>query len=76
MTIEAIKATKILNENGIYPTILDLRTISPLDKSSIIESVKKTGICIILDHSHSSFGLASEISSLVNESMFELKNRP
>ena len=48
MTIEAIKAAKILNENNIYPSILDLRSISPLIKMQYLNS-KKTGICVILD---------------------------
>ena len=37
-TDEAIKAAKILNENNIYPSILDLRSISPLDKNAILET--------------------------------------
>lgn len=76
MTIEAIKAAKILNENNIFPSILDLRSISPLDKNAILQTVEKTGICVILDHSHISFGLASEISSIVNESLFGLLKKP
>ena len=76
MTIEAIKTTKILNENNIYPTILDLRTITPIDKNAIIKAVETTGKCVILDNSHSTFGLASEISSIVNENLFSKLQRP
>ena len=75
MTIEAIKTTKILNKNNIYPTILDLRTIAPIDKNAIIKAVEATGKCVILDNSHSTFGLASEISSIVNENLFSKLQR-
>ena len=42
MTTEAIIAGKILQKNNIYPEIIDLRSVKPLDLKKIEKSVKKT----------------------------------
>ena len=76
MTIEAVKASKLLKKNKIYASILDLRTINPIDKKLVIKSVAITRACVILDHSHSNFGLASELSSIINEELFGKLNFP
>ncbi len=47
--------------------VIDLRTISPLDTKTILESVKKTGRVVIAQEAPRSFGAASEISALINE---------
>ncbi len=47
--------------------IIDLRTLSPLDTSTIIESVKKTGKCVIVQEAPRTLGLASEIIARINE---------
>ncbi len=54
--------------------LIDLRTISPLDVETIINSVKKTGRCLIVQEAPRSFGVAAEISALINEqAIFELE---
>jgi len=58
-------AEKISNE--ISSEIIDLRTISPLDEETIIESVKKTGRVLIVHEAPKSFGVGAEISALINE---------
>ena len=50
--------------------LIDLRTISPLDTETIINSVKKTGRILIVHEAVKSFGPAAEIISLVNEKAF------
>lgn len=47
--------------------LIDLRTISPLDTETIINSVKKTGKCVIVQESPKTLGLASEIIARINE---------
>ena len=49
MTVKAEKAIKKLQEEGYSIELIDLRTIVPLDKAAIIESVKKTGKLLIVD---------------------------
>ncbi len=47
--------------------LIDLRTVSPLDTETIINSVKKTGKCVIVQEAPKTLGLASEIISRINE---------
>ena len=66
--IEATEVTKILfDKYKIKAELIDLRTIYPLDKKKILESVKKTKNLVVLDPGWKSFGAASEIISLVTE---------
>ncbi len=67
MTIELLRVTKFLNKNKIDFEHIDLQSISPLDKKTIINSVKKTKRLLVLDTGHTSFGISSEIISLISE---------
>tara|TARA_Y100000310_G_C20624970_1_gene785349 strand:+ start:621 stop:1595 length:975 start_codon:yes stop_codon:yes gene_type:complete len=54
--------------------LIDLRTISPLDTETIINSVKKTGRCVITHEAPRSFGVAAEIIAQINEkALYELQ---
>lgn len=54
--------------NGKYGVeLIDLRTLSPLDTETIINSVKKTGKCVIVQEAPKTLGLASEIIARINE---------
>lgn len=50
--------------------LIDLLTMSPLDEGTIVESVRKTGRCVIVQESHKSLGMASEIIARINDSAF------
>lgn len=71
MVIEALRAAKELTNWGVSAEVLDLRSISPLDKSQILSSAKKTGRVIIVDTGWKSFGISAEISSMVTEALFD-----
>ena len=47
--------------------IVDLRTLSPLDVETILESVKKTGRAVVLHEARRTLGLGAEVSALINE---------
>lgn len=66
MVPDALKAAHQLSEEGIEVEVLDLRTISPLDKDSIYTSVGKTGRLIVVDPGWESVGIAAEIIALVS----------
>lgn len=77
MTPEFKKLYKTLIHEKIDFEHIDLISCKPLDKKTIIESVKKTGRVMILDTGFKSFSLASEIISIVNEYCFtKLKFKP
>jgi pyruvate dehydrogenase E1 component beta subunit len=56
--------------SDISVEIIDLRTLSPLDTETIIESVKKTGKCVIVNEAPRTLGLAAEIIARINEKAF------
>jgi 2-oxoisovalerate dehydrogenase E1 component beta subunit len=71
MVHTALEAAEILTKEGIDLEILDLRTVSPLDREAIAQTVKKTNKVIIL-HEHSrTGGLAGEIAAVINEEVFD-----
>ena len=53
--------------NGISVELIDLRTLSPLDTETIINSVRKTGKCVIVQESPRTLGLAAEIIAQIND---------
>ncbi len=57
----------IAKMTGISIELIDLRTLSPLDTSTIVESVKKTGKCVIVQEAPRTLGLASEIIARIND---------
>lgn len=61
MTIEALHAHEYLVKQGISAEIIDLVSISPLDWKTIFTSVQKTGRLLVLDTSHQTCSVASEI---------------
>ena len=65
---------EIWHSHKIDVEVLDLRTISPIDKNTIIKSAKKTKKIIILDPSWKSFGSSSELLSLIYENIGKEKN--
>ena len=71
MLYTALEAAEILSKEGIEIEILDLRTVSPLDREAIAKTVKKTNKVIVL-HEHSrTGGLAGEIAAFINEEAFD-----
>jgi 2-oxoisovalerate dehydrogenase E1 component beta subunit len=58
------------NETGIDAEIIDLRSLWPLDLPAIVESVKKTGRCVIVHEATRTSGFGAELLSLVQEHCF------
>jgi pyruvate dehydrogenase E1 component beta subunit len=63
----AQKAADKSEENDVFPEVIDLRTLSPLDTEALIHSVKKTGRAIIVHEAPKTCGLGAEIIALINE---------
>jgi len=64
------KAIEPLEKEGKSIELIDLRTISPIDKETIIKSVKKTGRFAVVHEAARSFGPGAELISIVNEGAF------
>ncbi|KND62675.1 alpha-ketoacid dehydrogenase subunit beta [Candidatus Phytoplasma phoenicium] len=73
----ACKAIDVLTQKGISVEVIDLRTINPIDRETIINSVKKTGRLVVVHEATKTYGPAGEIITLVNEHAFNaLKSAP
>lgn len=70
MIRECQKAMVMAEQAGISVELIDLRTIYPIDKKTIVESIKKTGRVIIVAEAPSSFSVGSELMAIANEDAF------
>lgn len=76
MVPKAITAAERLQEEGVSVEVIDPRTVVPLDKKTIIDSVKKTSRLITVEYSHKRGGIGAEISSLIMEEAFDFLDAP
>ena len=72
----ALEAAEILVKEGIDAEILDLRTVSPLDREAIATTVRKTNKVILLHEDVRTGGLAGEIAAIINEEVFDYLDGP
>jgi pyruvate dehydrogenase E1 component beta subunit len=63
----ALKAAAMLERDGVQVEVIDPRTISPLDRNTICDSVSKTRRLVVVDPAWQSFGAGAEIVSSVVE---------
>jgi 2-oxoisovalerate dehydrogenase E1 component beta subunit len=63
-------AEAAVNEAGVDAEIIDLRSIWPMDLDTVVESVKKTGRCVIVHEATKTSGFGAELMSLVQENCF------
>lgn len=71
MVHRALEAAEILEKEGISVEVIDIRTLVPLDKETIINSVKKTRRLLVIDEDHLSYGMTGEIAAIVAENALE-----
>src|ERR671912_1362846 len=66
----ALGAATMLEEVGISAEVVDPRTMWPLDEQTLINSVKKTSRCIVMDEGYGRYSVAAELASVVQEGAF------
>jgi pyruvate dehydrogenase E1 component beta subunit len=76
MVHKALAAAKELSEQGINAEVIDPRTVVPLDKKAIINSVKKTGRLVIVSEDCKTAGVSAEIAALVAEEALDYLDAP
>src|ERR671936_1640751 len=66
-------AQRLQEEEGLSAEVVDVRTIAPLDKETIFDSVRKTGKAMVVYEDNRTYGAGAEISaSIAEELMFDL----
>ena len=68
------KAAEMVEKDGLFPEIIDLRTLAPLDRKTVLESVKRTGRLMVVHEAPKTCGLGAEIAAFVAEkAIFQLE---
>ncbi|MBI0576840.1 alpha-ketoacid dehydrogenase subunit beta [Neobacillus cucumis] len=72
----AMKAVEQAEKQGITCDVIDLRTLYPIDKDIIAESVQKTGRAVIVHEAHQTGGVGNDIVSIINDTSFLYMKSP
>jgi 2-oxoisovalerate dehydrogenase E1 component len=72
----AVQSLKALDQDGIQPEILDLRSLNPYDWELIAASVKKTNRVLVLHEDNISWGYGAEIAARIADELFEFLDAP
>jgi pyruvate dehydrogenase E1 component beta subunit len=72
----ALKAAEELANQGIAAEVIDLRTLRPMDTETIVQSVMKTGRCVVVEEGWPQSGVAAEVSSRIMEQAFDYLDAP
>lgn len=67
MVQESLKAAEALEEEGISAEVIDLRTVSPVDYETLIESVEKTNRAVVVQEAQRQAGIASNVAAELSE---------
>lgn len=67
MVVESLAAAAEMEKQGVSVEVIDLATVSPIDEQTVLESVEKTGRCVIVQEAPITGGVGSEVAALVAE---------
>ena len=70
MVTTALEAATVAAEDGQEIEVIDLRTLSPLDMPTILESVRRTGRLVVVHEAQRSFSISAEVAARVQEQAF------
>lgn len=73
-THHALEAAKKLEQEGIEAEVIDLRSLVPLDRETILQSIKKTHRLLVVDEDYLSYGMTAEIAAIAaEEGLYDLE---
>ncbi|HTS15809.1 MAG TPA: alpha-ketoacid dehydrogenase subunit beta [Candidatus Sulfotelmatobacter sp.] len=76
MAHSALEAAELVEADGISVEVIDLRTLRPLDRETVLASVRKTGKCVIVYEDNRFGGYGAEVAAIVAEEAFEYLDGP
>ena len=76
MTHYCLEAAREVEGEGISVEVVDLRTLAPLDRDTILESVRKTGKAMVVHEDNLTGGFGAEVSALISEHAFDSLDGP
>lgn len=71
MTLKCLEAAEALAAEGISVEVVDLRTLTPLDKETILESVEKTGRAVVVHEAVKRGGIGGDIAAMIMEEAYD-----
>jgi 2-oxoisovalerate dehydrogenase E1 component beta subunit len=76
MVQNALEAAELLDGEGISAEVVDVRTLRPLDRDTVLESVRKTGKAIVVYEDNEFGGYGAEIAAIIAEDAFDYLDGP
>src|SRR3712207_4606900 len=76
MTAIAMQVAHTLEQDGISVEVVDLRSLRPLDRPTIVTSVKKTNRAVVIEEDWRSYGIGAEIAATIQEEAFDDLDAP
>jgi pyruvate dehydrogenase E1 component beta subunit len=76
MVHRALEAAEMLAGEGVSVEVVDPRTLVPLDRQAIVDSIKKTHRLLVVDEDYKSFGFSGEIAAIAAEDALEYLDAP
>jgi 2-oxoisovalerate dehydrogenase E1 component beta subunit len=72
----ALEAAELVEQEGISAEVVDVRTLRPLDMETLVDSVKKTGKCVIVYEDNRFGGYGAELAAILAEEAFDYLDGP
>ena len=76
MTLKCLEAAEVLAKEGIDAEVVDLRTLTPLDKDTVLESARKTGRVIVAHEACKRGGVGGDIAAMISEEVYDYLDAP
>jgi pyruvate/2-oxoglutarate/acetoin dehydrogenase E1 component len=76
MVYTALEAAKTLEAEGVHADVIDLRSLAPLDRDTVLESVGKTSRALLLHEATLTGGIGGELAAIIGEHAFEYLDAP
>jgi pyruvate dehydrogenase E1 component beta subunit len=71
MTLKCLEAAEVLAQKGVAVEVVDLRTLTPLDRVTILESVRKTGKAVVVHEACKRGGIGGDIAAILMEEAYD-----
>jgi pyruvate dehydrogenase E1 component beta subunit len=71
MTLKCLEAAELLAQKGVAVEVVDLRTLTPLDRVTILESVRKTGKAVVVHEACKRGGVGGDIAAMIMEEAYD-----
>ncbi|MGN6427994.1 MAG: alpha-ketoacid dehydrogenase subunit beta [Leifsonia sp.] len=76
MAVVALQAADVLAAEGVQVEVVDLRSLRPLDRDTIVASVKKTNCAVTLEDDWLTYGIGAEIAATISDGAFDWLDAP